>query len=126
MKKYIFRYVFIVVLMIILFFIKDMQPKLLLNEFDEFLDKGIVDGLEGSYFLLTANACFAVILSLATVTTTIAKENKVKFKYLIATAILFTLFFIFPIVKLNYFGGIAGGVGEDFISLFTYIQQLFN
>ena len=126
MKKYIFRYIFIIVIMIILYFLKNNQPTLLLSEFDDYLDKGIIDGLSGTYFLLVANMSFSIILSLVTATTTIAKENKVKFKYLIATAIILTLFFIFPIIKLNYFGGIEGGAGEKFISIFTYIQQLFN
>lgn len=126
MKKYIFRYIFIIVIMIVLYFLKNNQPTLLLSEFDDYLDKGIIDGLSGTYFLLVANMSFSIILSLVTATTTIAKENKVKFKYLIATAIILTLFFIFPIIKLNYFGGIEGGTGEKFISIFTYIQQLFN
>ena len=112
--------------MIVLYFLKNNQPTLLLSEFDDYLDKGIIDGFSGTYFLLVANMSFSIILSLATATTTMAKENKIKFKYLIATAIILTLFFIFPIIKLNYFGGIEGGTGEKFISIFTYIQQLFN
>ena len=126
MKKYILRYTFIIGIIIFLWLIKDFQPKMVLTEFDDFVDKGIIDGHAGTFFLLSANACFAFILSIATVVTTMKKDNKVKFKYLIATAIILTLIFIFPIVKFNYFGGIDGGVGEDFLSMFSYLQRLFG
>lgn len=126
MKKYIFRYCFIIGIIVVLYLIKDKQPTLLLSEYDDYLDKGIVDGFTGTYFLLLANACFSMILCIATATTTMIKANKVKFKYVISSAIIITLIFIFPMVKNNSFGGEANISQEEYISMFTYVQRLFQ
>lgn len=126
MKKYIFRYCFIIAIIIALYLFRKSQPTILIAEFNDYIDKGIIDGQLGAYFILTASACFSLILSIATVITTIPKDNKVKFKYLIATAIILTLFFILPMFRLNYFGGIDNDSGEKYISMFAYIQSIFN
>ena len=126
MKKYIFRYCFIIGIIVILYLLKNNQPTLLIGEFDDYIDKGIIDGYIGAYFLLIANVCFAVVLSFATITTTMQKSNIIKFKYLIASIIILSLFFVLPMVRLNYFGGIDGGNGVEYLSIFKYILYLFQ
>lgn len=126
MKKYIFRYVFIIVLIIILFLTKESQPKLIIGEFNDYLETGITEGFYGTYQVLVTNICFGLILSIATVSTTMSKENKVKFKYLIATGIILVMFFFLPFMKQTYFGGTNYAKSEKYYSGFSYITHIFR
>lgn len=126
MKKYIFKYAFIIGLLIFLFLLKDNQPTFYLGEFNDYLETGIIDGFYGTYQVLLANTCFSIILGIATVTTTVPKDNKVKFKYLIAIAIILAIFFLLPFIKQTYMGGIANSSGVEYYSVFEYIMHIFK
>ena len=48
MKKYIFRYCFIIGIIVILYLLKNNQRTLLIGEFDDYIDKGIIDEYIGA------------------------------------------------------------------------------
>lgn len=126
MKKYIFRYIFIVILIIILLLLTDVQPKIYIGEFNDYLQTGNTEGLYGTYYLFLANTCFAIIISIAVVATTISKQNKVKFKYLIASAILLSLFFLLPFMSHLTIDTVNSGFKEEHFSIFSYIMHIFG
>lgn len=126
MKKYIWRYIFIGILIIILFLTRDIQPKIFIGELSDYIDGGLSNSLNGNYQVLLVNTCFVFILSIATILTTISKQNKVKHKYIIATILFIALFCILPFIKQTYFGGINESAGEQFFSIISYIIHIFG
>lgn len=112
--------------MVILLITKSIQPTLIIGEFNDYLETGIIDVFSGTLQVLIANVCFGLILSIATVSTTITKENKIKFKYLIATSIILLMFFFLPFMKQTYFGGESYTKTEIYYSGFSYIMHLFK
>lgn len=110
----------------ILLITKNIQPTLIIGEFNDYLETGIVDVFSGTLQVLIANVCFGLILSIATVSTTITKENKIKLKYLIATSIILLMFFFLPFMKQTYFGGENYTKTEIYYSGFSYIMHLFK
>ena len=107
MKKYKIIYVIIYLLLLILVFTKGINIGIEVNSYNDYYDKGIIDGFSGSSILLIYNLLIIITIFIISLITTFVKSNRIKYKNLIFIGILILLLFI-PVSIEHRSGGIAG------------------
>ena len=114
-------YAIIVAVNLLVALLVNFLPKIILRHFDDYLDKGIVDGFQGSISLYTINA---IVLFLSMVVTAIhinKRNNKISLIIGIVVAALLIIFA--PVYYEERSGGIAGINTQSNCSLFICYQS---
>lgn len=107
MKKYKIIYVIIYLLLIILVFTKGINIGIKGNSYNDYYDKGIIDGFSGSSIFLVYNFFIIICIFVVSLIITIIKSNKVKYKSFILVGIVILLLLI-PTSIEHRSGGIVG------------------
>lgn len=118
MKKYKIIYVIIYLLLLILVFTKGINIGIKWNSYDDYRDKGIIDGFSGSSMFLIYNFIIVITVFLVSLIITIISSNKIKYKKWIFIGILILLLFI-PTYFEKRSGGVDGIIKEIYINTLT-------
>lgn len=116
MKKYKVIYVIIYLLLLILIFTKGINVGIEGNSYNDYYDKGIIDGFSGSSILLIYNLLIIITIFINSLIITLVKSNMIKYKSLIFIGILILLLFI-PVSIEYRSGGIAGINEERYVNI---------
>ena len=118
MKKYKIIYVIIYLLLLVLIFTKGINIGIEGNSYNDYRDKGIIDGFSGSSIFLIYNFIIIITVFLVSLIITIVSSNKIKYKRWIFIGILFLLLFI-PTYIEHRSGGVAGINKKIYINILT-------
>ena len=99
-------YACIVAINVVFLFLKDYLPKVTLNENNEYLDKWMFDGFQGSIELLPVNILL-IVLSIVLIAGFVIKKKE-KIPLIIGAIIISVLVVFFPVYGTHRSGGIAG------------------
>ena len=107
MKKYKIIYVIIYLLLLVLVFTKGINIGIEVNSYDDYYDKGTVDGFSGSTEFLIYNFLIIIIAFVCSLIITIIKRNKIKYKSFLLIGIIILVLLI-PTFIVNRSGGFTG------------------
>ena len=111
MKKskivFISTYVIAYILIFALIITKGIKIEFIIRHFDDYLDKGIIDGFSGTISILIVNFLISICIFTISLIMTLKKENEIKFKKFFLVGIIILLLFVPTYVK-NISGGFAG------------------
>ena len=111
MKKYKIIYVIIYLLLLVLVFTKGINIGVEGNSYDDYRDKGIIDGFSGSNTFLIYNFIIIICTFIVSLIITIIKNNKTKYKSFIFAGIIILLLII-P-TSIEYRSGGIAGINEE-------------
>ena len=107
MKKYKIIYIILYILLLILVFTKGINVGIEGNSYNDYNDKGIIDGFSGSSTIFIYNILIIITIFIVSLIVTIIRKNKCKYKNLIFIGIVILLLLI-PISVEHRSGGVAG------------------
>ncbi|MBO4855714.1 hypothetical protein J5500_04925 [Candidatus Saccharibacteria bacterium] len=119
-NDYIF-YAIIIAINLLVALLVDVLPKIIITHFDDYLDKGIVDGFHGSISLCVINAIVLFISMIVTAVHVNKRNNKTSLAIGIIVATLLIIFL--PVYYEERSGGIAGINTQSNCSLFICYQN---
>ena len=109
MKKFISVYVTLFVVVLLLILTKGIDWKMEL--ISAITAKSIRDGLNFFSYLLIGNLLIVLVCWTAVIAVTCLRSNKIRFKWLIALALVISLAFV-PVIQVKIGGGLMG-IHED-------------
>lgn len=125
MKKYKILYVIIYLLLLALVFTGGINIEIKEKSYDDYYDKGIIDGFAGSSVVYVYNFIIVIILFISSLIITLTKNNKIKYKNLIFVGILILLLFI-PVYMMHRSGGIAGINEKTYANILRIPIKIIN
>lgn len=120
MKKskivFISTYVIAYILIFALIITKGIKIEFIIRHFDDYLDKGIIDGFSGTISILIVNFLISICIFTISLIMTLKKENEIKFKKFFLVGIIILLLFVPTYVK-NTSGGFAGISNKSYYNI---------
>ena len=126
MKKIIYYiYAVLLILSILMIIIPGIGTGVVINEYDDYLDRGIIDGFAGETKICIINIIIEIIILVTNIVFTFNKKNNIKYKYLIFVALLVLISFC-TIGSSHYSGGFAGVNVIERINLWNMSHYIFK